>query len=127
VNAVPGTVGAVADNGGAAGITLKSAPVWVDVSFTPGRSGANEVHATALTPAGAPLNVEELTVTIDLPRRRIAPITVPLRRLSPGHYLSPGFVVPYPGEWRVTAKPRLTEFDQPTLVGTVTIAARGQV
>ena len=37
---------------------------------------------------------------------------VPLRRLAPGHYLSPGFRIPFAGTWTltVTVKPdRFTE------------------
>jgi len=46
---------------------------------------------------------------------------VPLRKLGPGHYLSPGFVIPLAGEWRVTAKARLTDVDEVTQTGTIPI------
>jgi copper transport protein len=121
VNAAPArTAVAQGSEVGAAGVTMKSKKVWVDFSATPGVAGANEIHANTFTPSGAPLDVTELTVTMDLPDRRIAPIDVPLRRLSPGHYFAPGFDVPINGDWRVTAKPLVSEFDQPTLRGTVT-------
>jgi copper transport protein len=121
VNAAPAkTANAQAADGGAVGVTMKSNKVWVDFTATPGTAGRNDVHANTLNPSGAPLDVKELTVTMALPDRKIAPISVPLRRLSPGHYYSPGFDVPIAGDWQVTAKPLLTQFDEPTLRGNVT-------
>jgi len=121
VNAAPArTAVAQGSEVGTAGVTMKSKKVWVDFSATPGVAGANDIHANTFTPSGAPLDVKELTVTVDLPDRKIAPIDVPLRRLSPGHYFAPGFDVPINGDWRVTAKPLVSQFDQSTLRGTVT-------
>jgi copper transport protein len=121
VNAAPArTAVAQGSEVGAVGVTMKSKKVWVDFTAAPGVKGPNDVHANTLTPSGAPLDVTELKVTIDLPDRNIAPIDVALRRLSPGHYYAPGFDVPLAGDWRVTAKPLVSQFDQPTLRGTVT-------
>lgn len=119
VNAAPprsAAAGSVA--GAAASVTMRSERVWVEVTATPGVAGRNDIHVNVLTPDGAPIDVRDLTVTIDLPDRNIAPIDVPLRRLGPGHYYAPGFDVPSAGDWRVTAKPLLSEFDQPTVRGT---------
>jgi hypothetical protein len=95
----------------AVGVTLKSSKVWVDITMTPGRKGANDVHITSLQPDGATKDVQDLTITFALPSDKIAPIKVPLRKLGPGHYLAPGFVVPINGTWRVTAKVLLSQFD----------------
>ena len=120
VNAAPArTAVAQGSEGGAVGVTMKSKKVWVDFTATPGVKGPNDVHVNTLTPSGAPLDVSDLKVTIDLPDRNIAPIDVALRRLSPGHYYAPGFDVPIGGAWRVTAKPLVSQFDQPTVRGTV--------
>jgi copper transport protein len=122
VNAAPAkTAVATAGEGGVAGITLRSDAVNVDVTLTPAVAGSNDVHVDTSDPNGAPKDVDELTVTMALPDRGIAPIDVPLRRLSPGHYYSPAFQVPLEGEWRVTAKPLLSEFEQPTLRGTIDV------
>jgi len=119
VNAAPAkTAVATAAQGGVTGTTLRSDEVNVDVTLTPGVAGANDVHVDTSDASGAPKDVDEVTVTFALPDRGIAPIDVPLRRLGPGHYYSPGFQVPLAGEWRVTAKPLLSEFEQPTLRGT---------
>jgi len=120
VNATP-AASVASGNGGAAGVTLRSPQVVVDVTVSPAVAGLNDVHVSSYSRAGAPLDVAEMTVTIDLPSRDIAPITVPLRRLGPGHYLSPGFDIPLAGDWRVAAKARLTDVDQVTLTGTIPI------
>jgi copper transport protein len=122
VNAAPSTSDAASVEG-AVGVTLRSEQVWVDVTAAPGQPGRNDIHVSALTPDGAPIDVSELTVTFALPARGIAPIDVPLRRLGPGHYLSPGFDLPIGGKWKIVAKPLLGEFEQPTLTGTLKIGS----
>jgi copper transport protein len=118
VNAVPANTAASAQEVfGAAGATLKSDQVWVDIQTSPGKAGVNDFHVSALTPKGVPMRLAELTLTVDLPGKKIAPINVPLRDLGPGHYLSPGFDFPLPGTWRVTARARLDEINEVTLVG----------
>jgi copper transport protein len=123
VNAAPAKVAAANRNGGAAGVTLKAPQVWVDVTIAPGVApGANDVHATAILPSGAPTNLRKLTLLIDYPSRHIAPLEIPLRQLGPGHYLSPGFTIPFQGSWRVTAHAQVDQFTDITLVGTLPVA-----
>ncbi len=121
VNAPPAKTAQASSGGGVAGVTLEGEAVNVDVTVTPATAGTNDVHVDTSNRQGAPMDVDELKVTFALPDKDIAPIDVPLRRLSPGHYYSPGFQVPLDGEWRVTAKPLLSEFEQPTLRGTIDI------
>jgi len=112
VNAAPAKIafaGNFASN--AVGVTLKSNKIWVDITISPGRKGANDVHISTVQPDGAPKDVQDLTITFALPSDKIAPIKVPLRKLGPGHYLAPGFVVPLNGTWRVTAKVLLSQFN----------------
>ena len=117
VNAVPAKAALGQQIFGGSGITMKSPKVWVDVSLSPGKAGVNDVHVSALTPSGAPLRLAELTMTVDLPGRKIGTINVPLRDLGPGHYISPGFDIPLSGTWRVTANARLDQINEVTLVG----------
>ena len=121
VNATPAVTASAGSGEGAAGVTMRSSQVVVDVTVAPAQTGRNDIHVSTFTPAGAPMDVAELTVTFDLPSRKIAAIDVPLRKLGPGHYLSPGFNIPIAGDWRVVAKARLTDVDQVTLTDTVTI------
>jgi copper transport protein len=121
VNAVPAVTANAGNDEGAAGVSMQSDQVVVDVTVAPARAGRNDIHVSTFSPAGAPLDVQELTVTFDLPSRGIPPIDVPLRKLGPGHYLSPGFDIPIAGEWRVTAKALLSDVDQVNLSDTITI------
>jgi len=123
VNAVPAkTAAAGTAANGATGVTLKAKNVWVDVTVAPGVKGRNDFHVSALKPDGAPLDVPELQLTIDQPdKKSIAPIKVPVRKLGPGHYLAPGFDIPFDGDWRVTARARLDEFNEATITGTISI------
>ncbi len=119
VNAVPARTEAAGSAQGAVGVTLKNSEVAVDITVTPGVSGRNDIHVNTFTPAGSPLDVLEIKAAFSFPSRRIAAIDVPLRRLGPGHYYSPGFDVPLAGTWRVEATPQLSEFEEPTLVGQI--------
>lgn len=122
VNAAPAKDAvATTSEGGVAGVTLRGDEANVDVTVTPGVSGTNDVHVDVSEPSGVPKDVQELNVTFALPDQDIAPIDVPLRRLSPGHYFSPGFDIPLAGEWRIRAEPLISEFEQPTLRGNVEI------
>ncbi len=122
VNAPPAkTAAASIAEGGVAGVTLAGKKVNVDVTVTPAGAGANDVHVDVADPAGAPKDVDELTVTFALPGKGISAIDVPLRLLAPGHYYSPGFDIPLAGAWKVAARPLLSEFEQPTLRGTIEI------
>jgi copper transport protein len=121
VNATPAYTASGAGNVSAAVRTLRSNQVVVDMTVVPAQTGRNDVHVSTFTPAGAPMDVAELTMTFDLPSRKIAPINVPLRKFGPGHYLSPNFDIPIAGTWRVIAKARLTDVDEVTLTDTITI------
>jgi len=122
VDAAPAKVAASQRGTGASEVTLKSSQVWVSIYLTPGVApGANDVHVSALLPSGAPLNLVNLTTTLDFPSRHIPPLQIPLRHLGPGHYLSPGFTIPFSGGWRITTETQLSEFNEVTLVGTLPV------
>lgn len=99
--------------------TLRSSGLSVDVLFTPGKTGVNDLHVSVLTSNGKPRTVQNLRLTLDLAARKIPPLVVPLTSLGTGHYLASGFTVPLAGSWRVTARPLLSQFDERTLTATV--------
>jgi copper transport protein len=127
VNAAP----AVSVNeSGASGVTLRAEDVRLDVTATPGRPGRNELHFTLFTTAGAPLalpqiggldDVGEFAATASLPDRDIAPIEIPVRRISPSHYIATGTDLPIPGDWRLTVRAFRSETDQVGMVGELPI------
>lgn len=124
VNAVPAkTADAIESANGATGLTLKSDKVWVDVTIAPGNAGKNDFHVSVLKPDGAPLDIPELKLTMDQPDNdKLAPLKVKVRKLGVGHYLAPQFDIPFDGDWRITARARLDDFNESTMTGTVTIS-----
>jgi copper transport protein len=123
VNAQPGrtALATQAFSGGDVGVTLKSNRIWVDITIAPGTVGNNDVHVNTLIASGGLTTPLDFTLTLDLPSKGIAPLTVPLTKAGPGHYLASGFTIPLAGEWRVTARALLSETDEATVVGKVTI------
>jgi copper transport protein len=127
VNAAP----AVSVNeSGATGVTLRTDRMVVDVTAIPGPPGRNELHLTAFSPQGGPLalpavggldQVGEFEVSASLPSRGIAPIQIPVRRISPGHYIGPGVSLPIPGDWTLTVRALLSETDQVAAAGKLSI------
>lgn len=100
---------------------IKTERMWFDVNIIPAQRGPNDIHVTGITPGGAPNDMLEMEVELTNNSRDIAPIELPLRRLGPGHYFSPGFQIPFSGEWTLTIRALLTETDQVTATGEVDI------
>jgi copper transport protein len=127
VNAAP----AVSVNeSGASGVTLRSEQMSVDVTAIPGRPGRNELHFTALSAQGGPLalspvggleEVGEFQAAASLPSRDIAPIQIPVRRISPGHYIARGVSLPIAGDWTLTVRAQVSPTDQEAVVGKLSI------
>jgi copper transport protein len=99
-------------------MTLKSPKVWVDVVIAPGIAGGNDVHFTALPVGDTVVNVEDMTVQLTRPGSDLPPLELPLRKFGPGHYISPLYDIPYPGQWRMTIRATLSATDQEVLTGT---------
>ena len=76
---------------------------------------------STVSPKGTPKTIKELTIAMSLPGRKVKSLDVPLRKLDPTHYLSPGFTVPFDGEWKITAKALLSEFEEETVTGSVDV------
>jgi copper transport protein len=99
-------------------MTLKSPKVWVDVVIAPGVAGGNDVHLTALPVGDTVVNVEDMKVQLTRPGSDLPPLELPLRKFGPGHYVSPLYDIPYPGQWRMTIRATLGATDQAVLTGT---------
>jgi copper transport protein len=127
VNAAPAVS---VNSSGASGVTLRSDRMKVDIIAIPGTSGPNELHFTAFSPDGAPLalpaigrldEVGEFQVSASLPGRDIAPIQIPIRRITPGHYIASGVSIPIRGTWRLTVRASFSDTDQDALAGDLQI------
>jgi copper transport protein len=103
-------------------VTMKSDKLWFDVVIDPAVAGrANQVHLTAVTPTGGFADPLEMTMELREPARDVGPLTVPLIRAGPGHLLTYGFVVPFPGRWQVTVRALLSQVDEVTASTIVTV------
>ncbi len=100
---------------------LEGDDLSLDVSVDPAEVGQNTIHAIALTPAGAPIEVLEMELTLRQPDRDIAPIEVPLELLGTGHYVAYDFQVPIGGDWVLTAQALLDETNSAVVQGEVPI------
>jgi len=105
----------------AATITSTEGAYRFDVIVAPARTGPNDVHVTAISAGGGPRDAITAEVELALPAKDIAPISLPLRRLGPGHYFSPGFEIPLDGEWLLTIRMLVSETQSVSASTTVTI------
>src|SRR3954454_12994950 len=103
--------------------TLRTDKVSFDVTVTPAKRGANEMHLFTLDPKGTGTTVDATEVSAEMsqPDNDIAPIEVKLIRLAPGHYTSAGFAVPFAGDWKLTVKAVLNDVDEASATTTVPI------
>lgn len=117
VNAAPArSVASQPRSGTIAGQTL-----LLDYTFSPARTGPNQIHLYTLTKAGQQQDPVEMTLTMSLPSKGIAPIPVPLQKAGPGHYQSLTFVVPIRGTWQLQALARTSDIDEDAFYGSVKI------
>ncbi|HEY3669841.1 MAG TPA: copper resistance protein CopC [Acidimicrobiia bacterium] len=111
VNAAP----ARAQSSGPVSLVLKSNQVWVYADVAPGVVGPNDMHFTALPTGGGPANIADMTVQLTRPGEDLPPFTVPLQKLSAGHYYAPLYDIPYSGKWQMTVRVQLGQTDEAVL------------
>lgn len=103
--------------------TLQTEDVWFDVEVIDASAGLNDVHVTAREPGltGVGRDVLEMTATLTETERDIAPIDVPLRRISPGHYQARGVTIPFPGDWTLEVTALISDVEQVSASATLEI------
>ncbi|MGH4027101.1 MAG: FixH family protein [Pseudonocardiaceae bacterium] len=95
------------DTGGPAGRGV------LDLAVFPATVGSNELHLSVLDPAGGLMDIPEVTAALTLPDRALGPLSVPLQKLAPGHYIGASRI-PLPGAWQLAVTVRTSELDQKT-------------
>lgn len=79
---------------------IAEAGVLADVTVTPGRVGANEMHVVLTPPGGSLTPIAAASARVALPERDLPAAPVELSLIGSNHYT--GVVtIPYPGEWRL--------------------------
>ena len=84
------------------------------MTVDPARIGPNDVHVYLFDRAsgrqyGAP---EELTVSAELPGKRIAPIELTPTKAGPGHYVISAATFGVGGDWDIEVVARVSDFDE---------------
>jgi copper transport protein len=115
--------------------TFHEPTMQVNLIVSPAKAGPVDIHVYTLTPSGGNLFTPSVTATMSQ-GTKIAPITIPLVRAGPNHFLacqSPAsqatgtavcndkFSVPFPGKWVVVIRALRNEFDEVAVQTTVDI------
>jgi copper transport protein len=86
--------------------TLTSGGYLSQISVTPGRVGANEMHIYLSSPNGSLDQPDNVTVTIQDPSRDVDPINIEVAKAGAGHVINNGATFPYPATWRLVVTAR---------------------
>ncbi|WFE28453.1 copper resistance protein CopC [Solwaraspora sp. WMMD791] len=101
--------------------TLTSSLYTLQFDIYPVQLGEyNTVHAYVYTAEGAPLPVEEWSMTTALPAVGVEPVTTPLLPIDDNHAAG-SVAFPVPGDWEVRFTIRLSDIDQATVTTTVPV------
>ncbi len=89
-------------------------PARLELTVEPARVGANELHLYLFDRKDGSQyeGTKEMTVTAELPGRRIAPIELDATRAGPGHYVVTSAAFGVAGDWEVEVAARVSEFDE---------------
>jgi copper transport protein len=101
-------------------LTLSSDLYKLQVEVDPAEVGVNFVHLYAFAPNGGPASVQEWVVKAALPAEGIEPVAATVVPITADHATSE-ISLPAPGRWIFTFTLRLSEIDQQTVAGDVTI------
>jgi copper transport protein len=89
-------------------------PARLELTVDPARFGPNEMHVYLFDRAdGRQYDAtKELTVTAELPERRIEPIEFEATKAGPGHYVVSAAALGVSGKWTVQVIARVSDFDE---------------
>ena len=112
--ALSGYPPSVAESSGPFSANADIGPARLEVTVDPARVGPNEMHVYLFDRRdGSQFDAtEELTVTAELPEKRIAPIELEPTKAGPGHYVVSGAALGVAGTWNVEIVSRVSDFDE---------------
>jgi len=89
-------------------------PARMEMTVDPARVGPNEMHVYLFERASGRQYdaTKELTITAELPEKRIAPIELTPTKAGPGHYVIGGATFGVRGDWDVEVVARVSDFDE---------------
>jgi copper transport protein len=87
----------------------------VEVSIDPARAGPTDLHLTLFEEGNfstVQARIDEVRAELTEPEQGVGPLSVPLLRAGPAHFISNGLVIPTRGKWDLTITVRVGEFDE---------------
>jgi copper transport protein len=89
-------------------------PARLELTVDPARVGPNEMHVYLFDRRDGRQYeaTKELTVTAELPEKRIEPIEFEATKAGPGHYVVSGAALGVSGKWTVEVVARVSDFDE---------------
>jgi copper transport protein len=108
----------------------------IDLLISPAKAGPVDLHVYTLSPSGGNLFTPNVTATMSIPSKGIAPLEVPLARAGPNHFIActskptivgstatcaNKFAIPFSGKWQIVIRALRNQFDEVAVQKTVTI------
>jgi copper transport protein len=108
----------------------------IDLLLSPAKAGPVDLHIYTLSPAGGNLYTPEITAQMSLPSKNIAPLTIPLERAGPNHFIACNgkptivgstatcankFSIPFSGKWLIVIRALRDQFTEVPVQTTVNI------
>jgi copper transport protein len=112
--ALAGYPPSIAESSGPYATNADIGPARLEMTVDPARVGPNEIHVYLFDRASGRQYdaTKELTVTAELPEKRIAPIELAPTKAGPGHYVIAGAALGVKGDWTVEIAARVSDFDE---------------
>ena len=101
---------------------LTAGPVHLELSVNPSATRVLAVRVDTTDEAGRPLDVAELTLTMNLASPAAGPLNVRLAAIGSTQFLATDVELPYTGHWGVTLVARTSDTEEYT--GTTTLDVR---
>lgn len=89
-------------------------PAQLELVVDPARVGPNEIHLYLFDArSGAQYDrPEEVTLELILPEKSVGPLVPVVKKAGPGHYVAPRAEIVPTGEWTLTVRARVSEFEE---------------
>lgn len=112
--ALAGYAPSIAEGTGPFSGTANLGPARLELTVDPARVGPNEIHVYLFDRGDGRQydETEELTVTAELPEKRIEPIELEPSKAGPGHYVISGAGLAPEGKWMLEIAARVSDFDE---------------
>jgi copper transport protein len=112
--ALAGYAPSIAEGTGPFSGTADIGPARLELTVDPARVGPNQIHVYLFDRRdGSQYDAtKELTVTAELPEKRIEPIALEPTKAGPGHYVMSGAPLAPEGDWMLRIAARVSDFDE---------------